>query len=47
MVPGASAASRRGGELAEHQVGEFPEHFSLRLGELIEPRQWASKLNDC
>jgi hypothetical protein len=23
------------GELAEHQVGEFPEHFSLGLGEFI------------
>jgi len=35
--------ARRGqprvGELAEHQVGEFPEHFSLGLGEFIERRQ--------
>jgi len=38
MVPGASAVSRGVGELAEHQVGEFPEHFSLGLGELIERR---------
>src|SRR6478736_1801772 len=29
----------RVGELAEHQVGEFPEHFSLGLGEFIERRQ--------
>jgi len=29
------------GELAEHQVGEFPEHFSLGLGEFIERRQAA------
>jgi hypothetical protein len=27
------------GELAEHQAGEFPEHFSLGLGEFIEARQ--------
>jgi hypothetical protein len=26
------------GELAEHQVGEFPEHFSLGLAEFIERR---------
>jgi hypothetical protein len=28
-----------GHELAEHQVGEFPEHFSFGLGEFIERRQ--------
>ena len=31
----------QGDELAEHQVGEFPEHFSLGLGEFIERRQAA------
>ena len=40
MVPGASAVRPRVGELAEHQVGEFPEHFSLGLGELIERRHF-------
>lgn len=40
MVPGASAVRPRVGELAEHQVGEFPEHFSLSLGELIERRHF-------
>jgi hypothetical protein len=32
------------GELAEHQAGEFPEHFSLGLGEFIERRHVATNL---
>ena len=38
MVPGARGLPR-GDELAERQVGEFPEQISRGLGELFEHRQ--------